>query len=225
REIDIWSKINHPNIVPFYGYILEVEGRTLTVGFVTSWCRFGNVASYLQSNPQIDEINMIHDLAEGLRYLHSQEPPIIHGNMKPENVLIGSDRRALIADFGIHTILEGFSLGNTSANLGIVGAMRFTAPELVQYSDEWPRRTTASDVWAFGCTAMQVCFPPVLQQPRFEIPPSRFSPANDLSRVRIICKSLIPFCNRDHPMSGISRTSPSECSKNAAILLPIFDSQ
>ena len=116
----------------------------------------------------------IHDIAEGLLYLHTRRPPIIHGDMKPvgscrlvflnsaefglqENVLVDDDGRARVIDFGLSTILDGISTGQTSTSFAMAGTLRFMAPELVQANNRrghW--RTQGSDVWAYGCTSMQV---------------------------------------------------------------------
>ena len=118
----------------------------------------------------------IHDIAHGLLYLHTRRPPIVHGDMKPvgrrelvfqnstefglqENVLVDDDGRAQVIDFGLSTILDGISTGETSPSFATAGTLHFMAPELVQDNDRGGHcRTQGSDIWAYGCTSMQVCF-------------------------------------------------------------------
>ncbi len=76
-----------------------------------------------------------------------------------ENVLVDDSERAVITDFGLSTIVDGYRTGQTSSSFRNGGTSRFMAPELVFYDGEAPNRTVASDVWAFGCTCMQVRLP------------------------------------------------------------------
>jgi len=63
-----------------------------------------------------------------------------------------------VIDFGSSTILDGISTGQTSTSFAMAGTPRFMAPELVQDNDcgGHCRRTQGSDVWAYGCTSMQI---------------------------------------------------------------------
>lgn len=47
---------------------------------------------------------LVAQLLHGLQYLHEQDPPVIHGNLKPSNVLIGSKGQLRLAEFGIHGV-------------------------------------------------------------------------------------------------------------------------
>ena len=74
------------------------------------------------------------------------------------NVLVDDEGRARVIDFGLSTILDGISTGQTSTSFVTAGTPRFMAPELVQANDCGGHcRTQGSDVWAYGCTSMQVC--------------------------------------------------------------------
>lgn len=59
------------------------------------------------------------DITKGLRYLHESTPKVIHGDLKARNVLIDSQFRAKIADFGLVTILNtiGYDVGGTAVRL------------------------------------------------------------------------------------------------------------
>ena len=45
-------------------------------------------------------LQMARDVAQGLRYLHYAKPPILHGDLKPANILVDSRFRAKVCDFG-----------------------------------------------------------------------------------------------------------------------------
>lgn len=91
----------------------------------------------------------MYQVALGLDHLHSQSPPIYHGAIKPENVLINDRLEATLSDFGLSRLLR--DLGQSD---GVTGPTRdtaqvtfnYTAPEL--FAGQAPGRET--DVYAFG---------------------------------------------------------------------------
>ena len=56
------------------------------------------------------KLSNVHEVAVGMCYLHSQKPPIIHGDLKIDNVLIGDGNKAKICDFGFSQWKEFFSI-------------------------------------------------------------------------------------------------------------------
>ncbi|KAF8896753.1 kinase-like domain-containing protein [Gymnopilus junonius] len=122
---------------------------------VMQWYANGNAAEYLRKNPDADRQQLILDVACGLAYLHTHKHPIVHADLKGNNVLITDDGRAAISDFGLSNVLEelGRPTGYTLSNPGI-GPLRWLAPELMEH-DEQPAMP-ASDVWSFGCTAYEL---------------------------------------------------------------------
>jgi serine/threonine protein kinase len=104
---------------------------------------------------------------QGLLYLHTLNPTIVHGDLKgvscllvtsflvltdtQENVLVKSDGEAVLTDFGLSVIVED---PNTPGERGsTAGTLRWKAPELFAI---FSSKSTASDVWGFGCTTYEV---------------------------------------------------------------------
>src|SRR6056300_1475373 len=56
-------------------------------------------------------IQIVRDVAQGLRFLHASKPPILHGDLKAKNILIDSRFRAKVADFGLATKTSGVLSG------------------------------------------------------------------------------------------------------------------
>ncbi|KAG8958338.1 hypothetical protein FRC03_009216 [Tulasnella sp. 419] len=118
---------------------------------VSPWFPNGNLIEYLQSHPNANRLSLASDVTKALRYLHSI--PVVHGDLKGENILVNSNGSACLCDFGMSQFLDealritGFT--TSTANTG--GTNRYLAPELL---DEVPK-TTESDMWAFGCVIMQ----------------------------------------------------------------------
>ncbi|SBT70438.1 serine/threonine-protein kinase NEK4, putative [Plasmodium malariae] len=144
KEVELLSKLNHPFIVKYIeSYI---EGDTLRI--VMKYCKGGDLYHYIQNkkkqNTPIKEKRILiwfTQILTALKFLHSNH--ILHRDMKSLNILIDSDKRVRLCDFGISKVLENtLDYANT-----LIGTPYYLSPELCKdkkYS--WP-----SDVWATGC--------------------------------------------------------------------------
>ncbi|KAG8915675.1 hypothetical protein FRC01_003547 [Tulasnella sp. 417] len=145
RETTIWKVAQHPNILAFYGYQIAGEEAML----VSAWCPNGSLESYIYEHKELrdtDKLKLLCDAARGLAYLHSLEPPIAHGDIKPQNVVITDSVEAALCDFGMARVMCDPSTGVTSQSLG-AGTIQYQAKELFLDS---PLPTNMSDLCAFG---------------------------------------------------------------------------
>lgn len=124
REMDIWGRLEHPNVVPLRGYAVEDDG---TPQLISPWYSFGDILAYLETHPLADRIKLVRQVASGLGYLHAQNPPVIHGDLKSGNVLINKEGDAGLCDFGLSKLLQDYPSAYTSSSLGI-GTIRWCAP-------------------------------------------------------------------------------------------------
>jgi serine/threonine-protein kinase len=149
-EAIILSKIGHPNIIRVYdagitetnigncGYFTMeyVAGGSLD----TFWRSFG--PNYV---PIPDAVDIIRQVCMGLAVAHSEKPPIIHRDIKPQNILVGYDSgglRVRIADFGLAKKVNPLTLMASAK-----GTPVFKPPECLSNLD-----SCASDVWGIGAT-------------------------------------------------------------------------
>ncbi|KAG8919008.1 hypothetical protein FRC02_001991, partial [Tulasnella sp. 418] len=153
KEMNIWRHLNHPNVAPLLGLTIPAHEPP---SLISPWFQNGNVTKYLGFHPQADRIRILRDLSRGLAYLHSQD--IVHGDIKPENALVGGDGKAHWCDFGLSHFLEGAAgcTGQTSSSTFRSGTTRFFSPEQVTNENPPQRKTTMMDIWAFGCLIAQV---------------------------------------------------------------------
>ncbi|KAF8329583.1 kinase-like domain-containing protein [Cantharellus anzutake] len=161
RECGIWSSLNHPNITPFYGWVLDV-GCELHAYILLQFAENRCVNHYIKNTPGADRRKIVYEAAKGLSYLHTQD--IVHGDIKPTNILINASGVATLCDFGLSrkigdpaTDPQGSSYNSTA---------QYSAPELVIGEGLEITRTKASDIWALGCTGMEILrgYPPYSAQ-------------------------------------------------------------
>jgi len=154
REVDIWRRLQHMNILRFYG-ICYIGPRLFAVA---PWADGGNLQVFIRKNPDCDRTKLLSEVALGLQYLHTFLPTIVHGDLRAANVLVSATGEALLADFGLSRIVaeeEGPVVASTS--LTNAGSFRWMAPELFESdANSSSPVSTASDVWSFGMLCLEV---------------------------------------------------------------------
>ena len=100
------SQVRHPNIIQFLGVCFQqgVRAPILVTEFLPT-----NLTSCIDQHgivPKEISYSILHNVALGLCYLHSQTPPIIHRDLASNNVLLTLNMTAKISDLGVTTILN-----------------------------------------------------------------------------------------------------------------------
>ncbi|KAH7925401.1 kinase-like protein [Leucogyrophana mollusca] len=157
REAVLWRQLSNPNVLPFYGVYRSPETAS-KLCLVSPWMENGNITQYLEKTPTADRRPLVMDIARGLDYLHSFEPPVVHGDLRGANVLITPSLRACVADFGLTTLEHDVNGPFTPSTSSYgVGALFWTAPELLSYREgERQRKSLASDMYSFGCVCYEI---------------------------------------------------------------------
>ncbi|KAF8119555.1 kinase-like domain-containing protein [Boletus edulis] len=168
RELGIWRRLDHPNIVPFLG-IATGFGVSGSTSLVSSWMCNGTLERFLQ---KYENLELGLELGHRLRLVvltivHSftlstgssdSTNPILHGDLNPANVLLDDDYTARLVDFGYASMVGEIpeALIYLRRSTQRPGALRWIAPEQVSSNSESVCRTTEIDVYSFGCIALQV---------------------------------------------------------------------
>ncbi|KAG3108155.1 hypothetical protein PI125_g12082 [Phytophthora idaei] len=142
REVDIWFGFSHPHVIQLFGACHV--GRPF---FVCEYATNGTLVSYLRKNP--DQLwTKLHEAALGIQYLHARG--VVHGDLKGNNIVIGSDMKAKVTDFGLSSVASSESSPMISA------AWHWLAPECFPDTKAGgkehiqARPTFASDVYSLG---------------------------------------------------------------------------
>jgi len=158
RELGIWKRLDHANIVPFLG-IAYGFGMSGSMSLVSLWMPNGSLYKFLGNHASAllvtHRLQFLLDIANGLLYLHSRS--IAHGDLNCNNILVDRDYTARLVDFGYASLVGNIpqALQYLQMSTTRPGALRWAAPEQINSEDEF-KGTTKSDVYSFGCVALQV---------------------------------------------------------------------
>ncbi|KAG7672632.1 putative serine/threonine-protein kinase WNK3 [Nannochloris sp. 'desiccata'] len=147
-EIRVLKALKHKNIMSFYDSWFEP--KTLTVNFITELFTSGTLRQYRKRHKHVDSEVLKRwawQILCGLVYLHGHNPPIIHRDLKCDNIFInGSDGVVKIGDLGLATMLR-----SRTAPQSVLGTPEFMAPEL--YEEDYDDRV---DVYSFGMALLEL---------------------------------------------------------------------
>ena len=201
QEAQFLESLKHPFILP----LLDVGIQQNIPFLVTEYAASGSLRMRLQAqSPKLltfDEIlTILSQIGQALQYAHQHN--IIHRDLKPDNILLNLHGEALLADFGIATLLSTASIGHTSTT----GTPAYMAPE--QFRGEVSRET---DQYSLGCIAYELFtgrkpftapdfvalgFKHATENP---VPPRQHNPSISTSVEQAILKSMAKGRNQRYP--------------------------
>ncbi|KIO34218.1 hypothetical protein M407DRAFT_17123 [Tulasnella calospora MUT 4182] len=152
RELKVWAGLGHPHVLPLLGFYLGDNYKTAVL--ISEYMVHGDLNDYIaRMKPSYDErLHLVRDLTDGLAYLHTQTAPVRHGDLKPGNVLVNLQRRALLSDFGLSKALDTNPTGFTTGN-DVRGTVRFSSPEVLLQGAA--AQLLANDMWSWGCLVLE----------------------------------------------------------------------
>src|SRR5215469_216672 len=142
REARTAARLKHPSVVTVYD-VVEEDGSPWIIMELVEARSLDRVITEDGPLPPLQAAELGTSLVGALATAHSAG--VLHRDVKPSNVLVTGDGKAVLTDFGIATFAEDPSV--TQAGL-VVGTPGFTSPERVRGD----AATAASDLWSLGAT-------------------------------------------------------------------------
>ncbi|KAI9160290.1 hypothetical protein LWI28_006868 [Acer negundo] len=198
-EVHLLSTLKHDSIIRFYTSWIDVHRKTFN--FITEMFTSGTLREYRKKYQRVD-IRAIkswsRQVLQGLVYLHEHDPPVIHRDLKCDNIFVnGHLGQVKIGDLGLAAILSGSKSAHS-----VIGTPEFMAPEL--YEEDYNELV---DVYSFGMCVLEML---TLEYPYSECTnpaqiykkvtsgklPGAFYKIQDLEAQRFIGKCLVNASKR-----------------------------
>ena len=211
EECALLSKIRHPNIVQFLGLYYEkgvrvpmlvMEFHPLNLTSCIEDCSSLSESGISGCNdilPKEISYSILHDVALGLYYLHSQTPAVIHRDLSANNVLLTYNMTAKIADLGVARILNltPLQIGNIKFTQ-TPGSPAYMPPEVMIANPEYD---TSLDVFSYGVLMIHVFSGrwPEPQVGQTIIESDKLIPVTEAERREVFLQAI----GNDHPLMDL----------------------
>ncbi|KAJ7951343.1 putative Kinase [Quillaja saponaria] len=197
-EVHLLKSLKHENIIKFYNS--WIDDKKKTVNMITELFTSGSLRQYRKKHKNVDMKaikNWARQVLRGLVYLHSHTPPIIHRDLKCDNIFInGNHGEVKIGDLGLATVMQ------QPTAQSVIGTPEFMAPEL--YEEEYNELV---DIYAFGMCILEMvtfeypyteCKNPaqIYKKVTSGIKPASLKKVSDTQIKDLIEKCLVPASDR-----------------------------
>ncbi|CAH8871147.1 unnamed protein product [Trichobilharzia szidati] len=169
HEVRLLKQLSgHPNILKFFSAASVGREKVKGVGteflILTEFCKGGQLNEYLPA-PRSDTplstnviLQIFHQCCRAVQHMHSQCPPVIHRDLKIENLLLTDNFIIKLCDFGSATTITynpdqswtALKRGSVQEELERFTTPMYRAPEMLDLYQNYPIGTGA-DIWALGC--------------------------------------------------------------------------
>jgi serine/threonine protein kinase len=221
-EAILLSRIGHPNIVRVFEANVVESPSGLLGYFTMENVPGGSLDKFWHSHgvhlvPIATTIDILKQVCRGLSVAHREKPPIIHRDIKPQNILVGYEAeglRARISDFGLAKKVNPMTLLASAA-----GTIAFKPPETFSHSKS---DSCAADVWALGTTLYLL----LTDQLPFDISTDKGWVASDAFKQKYkLASDINPDVNKalDRIIAKALEQNPSDRFQNAMEMLAALD--
>lgn len=197
REFDVLSKLRHPNLPRYYDMFTDSGHGYLVMELVAGKSLQDIVNEHDTPLPEQTVIgNYALQLCDALAYLHAQEPPVLHRDIKPDNIRLTPGGTIKLVDFGL--VKRGGRQQHTSPLVRGMGTPGYSPPEQYYGETRTHRTDQRSDIYSVGATLYSlltgVPLPPSIDRTRSWpdplIAPTHYNPALSQPVAQIIIKAM-----------------------------------
>ncbi|GAA5863857.1 hypothetical protein JCM3774_001179 [Rhodotorula dairenensis] len=177
KEVEVMRQLkNHPKIVNMIeASVADLPGgvdgsKGYEIYILMEWCQGGGIIDMMNTRLQNrltegEILKIFSDVVEAVAHMHYQNPPLIHRDLKVENILLAPPQTYKLCDFGsttkplarekVPTTVEGIQ--KIEHEINKTTTLQYRAPELV---DVWGRKgyDEKIDIWALGVFLYKLCF-------------------------------------------------------------------
>ncbi|CAL5203478.1 unnamed protein product [Lathyrus oleraceus] len=197
-EVHLLKSLKHENIIKLYSS--WVDEKTRTINMITELFTSGSLRQYRRKHKNVDMKaikNWARQILRGLCFLHSHNPPVIHRDLKCDNIFVnGNNGQVKIGDLGLAIIMQ------QPTARSVIGTPEFMAPEL--YEEEYNELV---DIYSFGMCILEMitCEYPysecknqaqIYKKVTSGIKPAALAKVNDPEVKQFIDKCLVPASMR-----------------------------
>ncbi|GJM94519.1 hypothetical protein PR202_ga11168 [Eleusine coracana subsp. coracana] len=151
KEVIVHSQINHKNVVRLFGCCTEENALMIVMEFISN----GNLDSILHCSnnngrvplPLDKRLDIAIQVSEVLWCMHSMYSPVLHGDIKPANILLDEYFTPKISDFGIARMLSADGAQHTTKIIGSIGYLAYCESGIL---------TPKSDVYSLGVVLLEL---------------------------------------------------------------------
>lgn len=197
-EVHLLKSLKHENIIKLYSSWVDEKSRTINM--ITELFTSGSLRQYRKKHKNVDIKaikNWARQILRGLTFLHSHNPPVIHRDLKCDNIFVnGNNGQVKIGDLGLAIIMQQPTARSFN------GTPEFMAPEL--YEEEYDELV---DIYSFGMCILEMitceypyseCKNPaqIYKKVTSGIKPAALAKVNDPEVKQFIEKCLVPASMR-----------------------------
>ncbi|XP_020084835.1 probable serine/threonine-protein kinase WNK4 isoform X1 [Ananas comosus] len=146
-EVHLLKSLKHENIIKFYNSWVDDQKKTINI--ITELFTSGSLRQYRKKHKHVDLKaikNWARQILQGLEYLHGHNPPILHRDLKCDNIFInGNHGEVKIGDLGLATVMQ------QPTARSVIGTPEFMAPEL--YEENYNELV---DIYSFGMCMLEM---------------------------------------------------------------------